>query len=265
MSATMKLSVAPWRARLVAGDHAGATSSVERLRRACTCPAPAAVWSTVRDLEHLVVSRIRLLTARLTISTSTAGDAAAAVGRGTRRCETTARSDSETMVRTWSCSSGGKAPMRRLMVRMALPVCRVASTRCPVSAAVSASEMVSWSRSSPSAITSGSSRRAARRARAKSSVCGADLALIDQRALRGMHELDRVLDGEDVVRRLLVDQIDQRRQGRGLAAAGGPGDQHQPLVVVRQPGELGGRPRSASVGGSAGMKRKTTSNPRCWR
>ena len=46
-------------------------------------------------------------------------------------------------------------------VFVALLVCSVASTRCPVSAAVSANEMVSRSRISPTRITSGSSRRAA--------------------------------------------------------------------------------------------------------
>ncbi len=48
-------------------------------------------------------------------------------------------------------------------------VCRVAKTRCPVSAAVSAVEIVSRSRISPTRITSGSSRRAAFRATEKSS------------------------------------------------------------------------------------------------
>ena len=47
-------------------------------------------------------------------------------------------------------------------------VCRVAKTRWPVSAAVSAVEIVSRSRISPTRITSGSSRSAARRPSAKS-------------------------------------------------------------------------------------------------
>ena len=89
---------------------------------------------------------------------------------GTSRCETTARSDSESIARTCACSFDGKAPMMRSTVRTALPVCSVASTRCPVSAAVSASEMVSRSRSSPITMTSGSSRSAPRSARAKLSV-----------------------------------------------------------------------------------------------
>ncbi len=47
-------------------------------------------------------------------------------------------------------------------------VCKVAKTRWPVSAAVNAVEIVSRSRISPTRITSGSSRRAARRPSAKS-------------------------------------------------------------------------------------------------
>ena len=50
----------------------------------------------------------------------------------------------------------------RLTAVEALPECRVARTRCPVSAAVSAAEMVSRSRSSPNRMTSGLSRKAAR-------------------------------------------------------------------------------------------------------
>ena len=49
-------------------------------------------------------------------------------------------------------------------MRDAFEVCRVDRTRCPVSAAVIASEIVSKSRISPTMITSGSSRSAARSA-----------------------------------------------------------------------------------------------------
>ena len=57
--------------------------------------------------------------------------------------------------------------MMRSMVFTALVVCRVPSTRCPVSAAVMAMEIVSASRNSPTRITSGSSRIAARTPSAK--------------------------------------------------------------------------------------------------
>ena len=57
--------------------------------------------------------------------------------------------------------------MTRLMVSVASRVCRVENTRWPVSAAWMAVSMVSRSRISPTRITSGSWRRAARRAVAK--------------------------------------------------------------------------------------------------
>src|SRR2546425_9469668 len=62
--------------------------------------------------------------------------------------------------------------MMRSMVLGALEVCSVPKTRCPVSAAVSASEMVSRSRISPIRITSGSSRSALRSALVNDPVCG---------------------------------------------------------------------------------------------
>ena len=74
-------------------------------------------------------------------------------------------------MRVCSCCEGGNAPTSRSTVRVAPSVWSVASTKCPVSAAVSASEIVSVSRSSPITITSGSSRSAPRSARANDSVC----------------------------------------------------------------------------------------------
>ena len=60
--------------------------------------------------------------------------------------------------------------MIRLIVSVASRVCRVESTRCPVSAAESAVRTVSSSRISPIRITSGSWRSTRRMARAKLSV-----------------------------------------------------------------------------------------------
>ena len=70
-----------------------------------------------------------------------------------------------------SRSSVGSASMMRSMVLVALVVCSVPSTRCPVSAAVIAMEMVSASRNSPTRITSGSSRMAARTPSANEGRC----------------------------------------------------------------------------------------------
>ena len=53
------------------------------------------------------------------------------------------------------------------------------------------------------------------------------LALVDEAALVLVHELDRILDREDVVLPLLVDLVDHRRQRRRLAAAGRAGDEDE--------------------------------------
>src|SRR5213594_4029806 len=75
--------------------------------------------------------------------------------------------------------------MTRSMVLGALEVCSVPKTRCPVSAAVSASEMVSRSRISPIRITSGSSRSALRRALVNDPVCGPTSRWLTRQRLGG--------------------------------------------------------------------------------
>ena len=57
--------------------------------------------------------------------------------------------------RIWDCWVLGKESMMRSMVFTAPLVWSVAMSRWPVSAAVMAVRMVSWSRISPSKITSG--------------------------------------------------------------------------------------------------------------
>ncbi len=61
-----------------------------------------------------------------------------------------------------------------------------------------------------------------------------DFALVDQALLRGVHEFDRILDGEDVAVFVLVDEVDHRRQRGRLARAGRPGDQDQALRLLDQ-------------------------------
>ena len=78
--------------------------------------------------------------------------------------DTTVRSTELSCTRIWACWAGGKESMIRSMVFTAPRVCRVAMSRWPVSAAVMAVWMVSWSRISPNKITSGAWRRQARRA-----------------------------------------------------------------------------------------------------
>ena len=62
----------------------------------------------------------------------------------------------------------------------------------------------------------------------------ADLALVDQAALVLVHELDRVLDRDDVVGARAIDVVDHRAQRRRLAGTGRAGDQHQALVQLAQ-------------------------------
>ena len=136
-------------------------------------------------------------------------------------------------------------------------VCSVAKTRWPVSAAVSAVEIVSRSRISPTRITSGSSRRAARRPSAKSVASAPTSRWLTMQRLVPVQELDRVLDREDVVLALAVDHVDHRRQRRRLARAGRPGDEHE---AARLAGELAQRPAAAPsesrLGISCGIRRK---------
>jgi hypothetical protein len=49
-----------------------------------------------------------------------------------------------------------------------------------------------------------------------------------------VHELDRVLDREDVLRALTVDLVDQRRERRRLTGAGRPGDEDEAARLVGQ-------------------------------
>jgi hypothetical protein len=62
----------------------------------------------------------------------------------------------------------------------------------------------------------------------------ADLALVDQALLVLVHELDGVLDGDDVCRALAVDVVDHGGQRGGLPRAGGPRHHHQPLHQVAE-------------------------------
>ncbi len=58
-------------------------------------------------------------------------------------CDTTPASDSESESRACDCSSAGNASITRSIVLAAPLVCSVPNTSAPISAAVSASEIVS--------------------------------------------------------------------------------------------------------------------------
>jgi hypothetical protein len=72
----------------------------------------------------------------------------------------------------------------------------------------------------------------------------ADLPLVDERLLDRVHELDRVLDRQNMIAARLVDQVDHGSQRRGLPGARWARDQHQPLA---QPGELPHRARKIQL------------------
>ena len=76
-----------------------------------------------------------------------------------------------------------------------------------------------------------------------------DLALVDDRLLVAVEELDRVLDGDDVLAALGVDVVDHRRQGRGLARAGGPGAEDEAALLL---GDLLEHHRAARARGPSG-------------
>ena len=63
---------------------------------------------------------------------------------------------------------------------------------------------------------------------------GAHLALVDHRGLVEVQVFDRVLDGEDVTRLLLVDLVDHRGERRALARTGGAHDEHESVRLVQQ-------------------------------
>ena len=138
------------------------------------------------------------------------------------------------MLRACACWCGGKKSSMRLIDSVASTVWIVDSTRWPVSAADSAVWTVSSSRISPTRITSGSWRSTLRSARLNDAVSMPDLALVDHRALVAVHELDRVLDRDDVLAHRVVHVVDHRRERRRLARAGGAGQQHDPALLLGQ-------------------------------
>src|SRR4029079_16053146 len=68
----------------------------------------------------------------------------------------------------------------------------------------------------------------------------ADLLVGDEALARLVHELDRVLDGEDVARAFAVDEVDHRGERGGLAAAGRPGDEDEARAQLGELADAGG-------------------------
>ena len=115
-------------------------------------------------------------------------------------------------IRTRFCSSGSNMPRMRLIVWPVSIVCSVLSTRWPVSAAFRPISTVSRSRISPTRMIFGRLRKAARRPLAKVSKSLPICALVERGLLLRMHELDGVLQRDDVDGLRLVDLVEQRRQ-----------------------------------------------------
>ena len=61
---------------------------------------------------------------------------------------------------------------------------------------------------------------------------GADLALVDDALLVAVHELDRILDREDVLGARAVDLVDDRGERRRLTGAGRAGDEDEPARIL---------------------------------
>src|SRR5213075_2726607 len=69
----------------------------------------------------------------------------------------------------------------------------------------------------------------------------ADLALMHETFLVRMHELDRIFNGDDVQRARFVDQLDDRRERRRLAAARRAGDENESAANLRDAPHLIGK------------------------
>ena len=67
------------------------------------------------------------------------------------------------------------------------------------------------------------------------------LALVHGRLLVRMQKLDRILDGDEVLRTRLVDQVDDGRQRGRLARSGRTRDEHQAVLERRHIGQRRGK------------------------
>ena len=76
----------------------------------------------------------------------------------------------------------------------------------------------------------------------------ADLALVDQTLVVGEGELDRVLQGEDVLAVAVVDVVEHRGDGGALARAGDARQKDHPLGELAQPGQHGREKEVLEVG-----------------
>ena len=172
--------------RLVEGLHPVVAALGDRPR----CSRPVCVGSMIMSRTRPVIRR--------TSQTATRPLPSAV---GTRRWETTPLSVPASIARACWCWCGGKKSMMRLIVSGASTVWSVESTRWPVSAArqrgldrLLVAHLADQDH--VGVLAQHAAQRALERAR-----CPADLALVDDRALVAVQELDRVLDRDDVLGR----------------------------------------------------------------
>src|SRR5205807_1115855 len=140
-------------------------------------------WTiTAGIVEVFSLSLMQSRTIPVPTSTSTAGTRPLPSARTISRCETMPWMTAASWSRICPSWCGGNIEMMRFTVSVALSVWSVESTRWPVSAACSATSIVSASRISPTRMTSGSSRSAARRGQVE---------LVELGDSRGDHAEDR--------------------------------------------------------------------------
>jgi hypothetical protein len=222
------------------------------------CARPTCI---IDGIWNVLPSRIRLLMALLAMSTSSAATRPPPIFRHRCLCDHALQRlrqhDADLRLR-----SVGNWSMTRSTVEAAVVVCSVPNTRWPVSAVSIAIATVSRSRSSPTRTMSGSSRSAARSASLNERCGCADLALVDQAALVLVHELDRILDRDDVIGAGPVDVVDHRAERRGLARDPvGPVTSTRPLVRWHNCRMCCESPSCSAVRISAGITRNTAPRP----
>ena len=123
-----------------------------------------------------------------------------------------------------------------------------------------AASIVSKSRNSPTRTTSGSCRKARRKASGEAGDIHVDFPLRDDGLLVLVVVFNGVFDGDDMhVVALFVDDVDHRSQRGGLARSGGPVTRTKPRGLCRSCWMvLRGRPISSSVSMRVGICRRTT-------
>jgi len=109
---------------------------------------------------------------------------------------------------------------------------------------VSAVEIVSRSRISPTRITSGSWRSAGAESFREADRVDPDLALVDDAPLVAVHELDGILDREDVLGARAVDLVDHGGERRRFAGARRARYEHEATGKLGKRVQAGGKARA---------------------